>query len=188
MTPDLDDDLTPEEELKVAPVRERFLSRPGMPSEIAEKFHSMFDLLDRLDSQIDACNDALNACQPPRTGKLGIRRDKPTRDGIAGYPRLVEWYRTNGGKWLCKNIGNNMLTRKAKSAPPFDGSYKYVIRIMTELNILFLTRKNLIEHLTNINRILDSLSHADTKICEAESVITDIQADSYRMLESKWKL
>jgi hypothetical protein len=188
MTPDLEEDLDPVEQPQRPAIKPRFLSRPGMPSEIAEKFHSMFDLLDRLDTQIDACNDALNACQPPRNGKLGIRRDKPTRDSVAGYPRLVEWYRTSGGKWLCKSIGNNMLTRKAKSAPPFDRSYPYVLRVMTELNILFVTRKNLIEHMTNMNRILDSLSHTDTKICEAESVISEIQEDSFKMLESKWKL
>lgn len=188
MTPHQDEEINAVAEPQRAPPHPRFLSRPGMPSEMAAKFHSLFDLLDRLDSQIDACNDSLNACQPPRNGKLGIRRDKPVRDGIAGYPRLVEWYRTRNGKWLCKNIGNNAITKKAKSGPPFENSYKYVHRIMVELNILFTTRKYLIENLTNMNRMLDSLSHTDMKICEAESVITEIQQDAFKMLESQWTL
>lgn len=159
----------------------------GYPSVIGERLTELFYLLDRIDTQIDMCNNALNAAQVPASGKLGIARDAPVHDGMAGYPRLVQ-YRRIYKMWRYKAVGNNNLSRRAKSRPPFTKSQNIVKTILIEADKLFRMRAVIVEKMANLMRYLATTKTLVDKVEDSESVVYTLMVDARKILESDFEI
>lgn len=161
--------------------------RPGAHSEFARDAERLFDMIARVDEQLDLLNQVMNGIQPPANGKLGIIRDAP-KNGLNGYPRLAVWRRASSNKWMSKGISNSHMTKRAKSTPPFDGCHNMMTAVLHEVDTLMDYRKSLIKRLTDFKRILAALDIMDEKLNTSIEMIGVFNKDMEVIKNSKWKI
>lgn len=142
--------------------------------------------LTRVDDLIEQVRWALNACQPPATGKICVMRERPRPplDWLRGTPRLVEFRWARSQRFLHQKLPTRNVARRAKSVPPFHGGYEITAANLRVLADLLRFREKLVEKFHAVNKALADIEEYSPTLDAIEFDVTQLYTDSRTIRDS----
>lgn len=151
-----------------------------------DRFTKLCTELTRIDDLIEQIRWALNACQPPATGKICVMRERPRAplDWLRGTPRLVELRWARSQRFLHRKLPTQNVARRAKSAPPFQDSYEITAANLRVLADLLGFREKLVRKYHAVNKALADIEEYTPTLDEIEFDVTNLYTDSRTIRDS----